>query len=121
MTTTETAAVLAANEAFYRAMATGDLALMDRLWTRARAVTCTHPGGPAITGRTAVIESWRHILGGDPPAIVCTEPNAIVTGRSAMVLCHEIIGGSELIASNTYVLEAGGWRMLSHQAAEIPH
>lgn len=120
MTTTETAAVLAVNERFYKAMAAGDLGAMDRLWARQRPVSCTHPGGPAITGRAEVMASWKAILSGKPPAIACADPQAIVTGESAMVLCRELIDGVELIASNSYVRENGRWRMLTHQAAEVP-
>lgn len=121
MTTTEIDAVLAANAAFYRAMREGDYAAMERLWTRRRAVSCTHPGGPAIQGRAAVMQSWRRILLGDRPVpITPVDPAAIVTGESAMVLCREDLVDSEMMASNAFVREAGVWRMLSHQAAEIP-
>lgn len=120
MTTTEINAVLAANAAFYRAMRAGDLEAMERLWTRRRPVSCAHPGGPMIQGRAAVMESWRRILGAVPPAIRCTEPQAVVTGLSALVLCREVVAGTAMMASNSFVREPEGWRMLSHQAAEIP-
>lgn len=117
---TVTAAVLDANEAFYRAMREGDLDAMEALWARGRRVSCTHPGGPAIFGRAAVMASWRLILGQQPPEIYADEPQVIVTGRSAMVLCKERIGPIELMASNSWVREDGAWRMINHQAAAIP-
>lgn len=116
----DSAAVLDANEAFYRAMREGDLDAMEALWARRRQVSCTHPSGPAIFGRDAVMASWRVILGHQPPAIQADEPQAIVTGQSAMVLCTERIGPVRLMASNAWVREDGAWRMLSHQAAAIP-
>lgn len=116
----DSAAVLDANEAFYRAMRKGDLDAMEALWARKRQVSCTHPSGPAIFGRDAVMASWRVILGHQPPEIHADEPQVIVTGQSAMVLCKERIGPIELMASNTWVREDGAWRMLSHQAAAIP-
>ena len=115
-----TAAVLDANQAFYRAMRQGDADAMDALWARARRVSCTHPSGPAIFGRAAVMESWRLILGHLPPDIHATDAQAIITGRSAMVLCTESIGPAQLMASNAWVREDGAWRMLDHQAARIP-
>ena len=117
---TETIAVLDANDAFYRAMRAGDLDTMEALWARGRAVSCTHPSGPTIFGRHAVMASWRRILAGQPPEIHADEAQAIVTGRSAMVLCRERIGGVELIASNAWVREDGAWRMINHQAAQVP-
>lgn len=116
----DTAAVLDANEAFYRAMREGDLDAMEALWARARSVSCTHPSGPAIFGRMAVMASWRAILGHQPPEIRPEDPQAIVTGRTAMVLCRERIGAVELMASNAWVREDGAWRMVNHQAAHIP-
>ena len=121
---TDTAAVLDANQAFYRAMRKGDLAAMDALWARGRQVTCTHPGGPAILGRAPVMASWRLILSQHPPAIRAEDERAIVTGGSAMVLCKEILGDSapyiELMASNAWIREDDAWRMVNHQAAHIP-
>ncbi len=116
----DTAAVLDANEAFYRAMREGDLDAMEALWARERSVSCTHPSGPAIFGRIAVMASWRAILGHQPPEIRPEDPQAIVTGRTAMVLCRERIGAVELMAANAWVREDGAWRMVNHQAAHIP-
>jgi hypothetical protein len=120
MSNTATAAVLDANDAFYRAMREGDLDAMEALWARERPVSCTHPHGPSIFGRSAVMASWRLILGHQPPEIHTEEPQAIVTGRSAMVLCRERVGTIEMMASNAWVREDGAWRMVNHQAAHIP-
>ncbi|HUF87170.1 MAG TPA: nuclear transport factor 2 family protein [Thermohalobaculum sp.] len=120
MTRSQVTAVLDANEAFYRAMRAGDLDAMEALWARGRQVSCTHPDGPAIFGRGAVMASWRMILRHQPPEIHASEPQAIVTGRSAMVLCRERIGPIELMASNAWVREDGAWRMVNHQAAQVP-
>ncbi len=117
---TETIAVLDANEAFYRAMREGDIDAMEALWARERPVSCTHPNSPTIFGRAAVMASWRLILGHRPPEIRPADPQAIVTGRTAMVLCREKIGPVELMASNAWVREDGAWRMVNHQATHIP-
>ena len=120
MRTTGTQAVLAANTAFYRAMRDGDYAIMDRLWTRRRAVSCTHPGGPTIQGRRAVMASWRKLL---LPRrcmpIRVREAKAVVTGASALVLCIEELGRVRMMASNCFVHEADGWQVLAHHAAEM--
>ncbi len=113
--------VLAANEAFYKAMREGDYAAMDRLWAERRTVTCTHPDWHMLVGREAVMESWRVILTEhEPPEIWPTEALAIVTGSTAMVLCTERIGGIELVASNGFVREGLRWRVLNHQSSHAP-
>lgn len=117
---TDTDDVRVANEAFYRAMRERDLDAMDGLWSRERAVSCTHPSGPTIYGRNAVMASWRLILAHQPPAIHPADERIILTGRTAMVLCRERIGHIEMMASNAWVREGDGWRMVNHQAAHIP-
>jgi hypothetical protein len=113
--------VLAANDAFYKAMREGDYAAMERLWAERRTVTCTHPDWHMLVGREAVMESWRVILTEhEPPEIWPTEAQAIVTGSTAMVLCSERIGGLELVASNGFVREGLRWRVLNHQSAHAP-
>ena len=121
MSDIETEALLEANEAFYRAMRAGDLAAMSALWSRTRRVSCTHPDGPSLFGREAVLESWRVIFArpnGIP--IQPAEPSAVVTGTTAMVLCREELSDLQLMASNVFVREGTGWRMVNHQAAPIP-
>lgn len=120
MTQSQVTAVLDANEAFYRAMRAGDLAAMDALWARRRQVSCTHPNGPAIFGRGAVMASWRLILRNRPPEILASDAQAVVTGASAMVLCRECVGPIELMASNAWIREDDAWRIVNHQAAQIP-
>lgn len=120
MTQSQVTAVLDANDAFYRAVRAGDVDAMEALWARGRQVSCTHPDGPAIFGRGAVMASWRMILRHHPPEIHASDAQAIVTGQSAMVLCREQIGPIELMASNAWVREDGAWRMVNHQAAQIP-
>jgi ketosteroid isomerase-like protein len=116
-------AVLAANRAFYRAFVERDFAAMDALWARAAPVACIHPGWDALTGRAAVMASWRDILT-QPTAIECRGARVLRYGDSACVLCHEAMagGGPEdglLIATNLFVREADGWRMVHHQAGGV--
>lgn len=117
----ETEALMEAHAAFYRAIRHADLAAMDALWSRRRRVSCTHPNGPSLFGREAVMESWRMILAQPrPPQLHATEPQPIVAGRTAMILCREALGQLQLIASNVFVHERTGWRMVNHQAAIVP-
>ncbi len=111
----ETQAVRAANEAFYRAFAEGDLAAMEALWARAAPVACIHPGWLALTDREAVIESWTVILG-DPPPISATDAVVHPLPGAAFVTCVERVGDIALVATNIFVPEDGAWKIVHHQA-----
>ena len=112
------AAVLAVNEAFYRAFATHDVAAMDALWSKETPVACIHPGWNALHGREAVLESWTAILTAPgSPQIRFEEPRAFVLGPSAYVICREVLAQQVLlIATNVFAREQGGWRMVHHHA-----
>lgn len=116
----EQEAVLAANEAFYRAFARRDLAAMDRLWAESAEVTCLHPGWGPCRGRDAVMESWAGILGNaEAPHIRCLRSQATIYGDVAVVVCYEAIEQSYLIATNLFVREAGAWKLVHHQAGPL--
>lgn len=116
-------AVLAANRAFYRAFVECDFAAMDALWARTAPVACIHPGWDALTGRAAVMASWRDIMG-QPTAIECRAARVLHYGETACVLCHEALAGGGpddgvLIATNLFVREADAWRMIHHHAGGV--
>lgn len=113
--------VLSANEAFYRAIREANMGEMETLWSRTRPVCCVHPGWAPITGRHAIVDSWRALLiEAEPPEIWPLGAHAVVMGPSAMVLCIERIGSVELMGCNGFVLEDGAWRITDHQAAPVP-
>ena len=115
--TSQQAAVLAANESFYRAFAARDLAAMDRVWAHEVAVACVHPGWAPLLGRDAVMESWAGILGNpSSPNIRCLQAQASVYDEVAMVLCYEVVERGYLVATNLFVREGGGWKLFHHQA-----
>jgi ketosteroid isomerase-like protein len=117
---TEREAVLAANREFYRAFAASDIRAMEALWARRAAIACIHPGWPALSGREAVIESWRGILGNpDAPTIACNDEEVLLYGDVALVLCEEELDGGTLVASNFFVREDGEWRIAHHQAGQL--
>jgi len=107
---------VAANHAFYEAFAHGDVEAMDELWARKRDVACIHPGWGAIHGRDQVMRTWHAIMSGGATPIACEEPEVIVLDDSAFVTCVEDVDGNRLVATNIFVLEAGVWKMVHHQA-----
>ena len=112
--------ILAANRAFYDAFARRDVAAMDELWARQAPCACVHPGWGALLGREQIMASWAAILTGDPPSLRCVDPVVRLLGeRVAFVVCAELVPGGRLIATNTFVLEDGAWKMVHHHASAV--
>ena len=120
MTIDSDEAVLAANEAFYRAFAQRDTAAMDALWARDAPVACTHPGWPVLLGRDEVLTSWRGILE-NPAAPNVLVGDAVVhrLGDTALVFVSEVVDGTPLAATNVFVREDDAWRMTHHHAGPV--
>lgn len=112
----ERAALLFANEAFYRAFADRDMAAMAALWSETAMVACIHPGWGPLQGRDAVLDSWAGILANPAsPDISCHDATAHVLGDSGFVICYEHIAGQFLIATNVFVRDGRLWKMVHHQ------
>jgi ketosteroid isomerase-like protein len=114
--------VLAANEAFYRAFRERNLTAMAALWAKGAPVACMHPGMTALTGREAVLRSFRGIMAHpDAPTLHCSGAKAHVLGTSAYVTCLE--GGERqeprLVSTNVFTLEDGRWRLVHHQSGPL--
>ena len=109
-----------ANEGFYRALGGGDMGAMEQVWARIAPVTCLHPGWTLLSGREAVLESWRTILANpNQPRIVGGGASVTVFGDAAVVLCREVVSGSPLYATNVFVREEGAWRMTHHHSGPV--
>jgi ketosteroid isomerase-like protein len=113
----ENADILFANEAFYLAFETKDMAAMDALWAREAPVACTHPGWPSLSGREQVMQSWAAILANpETRGVAMRGARAHRCGEAAFVTCYEMIGESLLAATNVFVRENGRWKLVHHQA-----
>ena len=112
---TDRESVLFANDAFYAAFASGDVAAMQDIWAEDVPVSCIHPGWAALTTRSAVLKSWARILR-SPPAIGCHAPEVFVYSDTATVICFEQISESFLLATNIFVRRGTRWRMVHHHA-----
>lgn len=116
------AAVLQANEAFYRAFSRGDFEAMSELWAISAPIACLHPGAPLLSGRSAVLASWRQLLATAPSwRMVARDPKVHLFNDTAFVTCLEANGRepAHLVATNIFVLEAGRWRMVHHHAGPL--
>ena len=114
------AAVLFANEAFYLAFSTRDLKSMEEIWSRDAPITCVHPGWRPLMGREEVMESWVTILGNPgSPAVEFRNARAFLYGDVACVLGYEVLQEGVLAATNTFVKEGVGWKLVHHQASPV--
>ena len=115
-----TEAVLEANESFYRAFNAKDSEAMDAIWAAEHQIACIHPGWNALLGRDDVLASWHNILTNpNQPRIVIGGAQVVFTGATAIVLCRELVAGSPLIATNVFVQEGGGWKLVHHQSGGV--
>jgi hypothetical protein len=75
----EESAVYQANENFYRAFESFNIAQMERVWLKADYIECFHPGWAMLRGWEAVMTSWRRIFENtDAMRFVLTEPRIAV-------------------------------------------
>ena len=109
-----------ANELFYQALANGDYASMEPLWSGSDDVVVIHPGWPALHGREAVMDSWRRILTGTSTrAIFCRDARCYLMDKMAFVVCSESFPEGELVATNIFIKEDGEWKIVHHQGGSI--
>lgn len=121
-----TAAILQANDQFYRALSLADPAAMQRLWVNSPDAVCRHPGSAPLYGWDAIQAGWRSIFAHQGPLrIWATEVQARVFGQTADVHCVENIdagrvagaGILQTYATNIFRLVDGEWKLLEHFAA----
>ena len=92
---------------------------MANLWSAEQPVVCIHPGWPALTDRTDIVESWRNILGNpDQPGIDFYNASARNVGDLVFVTCYEQLSGSVCVATNGFVNEHGRMLMFHHHAGQ---
>jgi hypothetical protein len=117
----EQQSVLKTNEAFYTAFSNNDIISMEKLWSAQHDIAIIHPGWPPLLGRESVMSSWKQIMtNATSPKISCVNASTIILDDVALVICTELLAGTELIATNTFVLEAEAWKMIHHQAGPLP-
>jgi ketosteroid isomerase-like protein len=115
-------AVLEANQEFYRAFSRGDFAAMSELWAKTAKIACLHPGARLLSGRSAVLSSFRELLAAAPAwKMVSRDASVHLFGEAAFVTCLEANGDqpAHLAATNVFVLEDGRWRMVHHHAGPL--
>ncbi|MER5887461.1 nuclear transport factor 2 family protein [Streptomyces sp. NPDC001941] len=138
MSPVDTAAVEAANTAFYEAMEAGDFDTLSDLWlddTEDQRISCVHPGWPVLSGRGEVLRSYALIMAHtDYIQFFLTDVLVSLAGDTALVTCTENIlsggpaeDGAELgplvgqlvVATNVFRRAPDGWRLWSHHGSPV--
>ena len=122
------AAVREANERFYRAFESLDLAEMDQVWAHGDHVACVHPGWSRLHGWEDVRRSWAAIFQSTTEMrFTITDVHVEVRGDLAWVHCTENIlsdtrGGlsiTAILATNVFERQVARWSLVHHHASHI--
>ncbi|MGH7165879.1 MAG: nuclear transport factor 2 family protein, partial [Nitrospiraceae bacterium] len=115
--------VTRANQDFYAAFESLDIARMDRIWAHQEYVTCIHPGWTLRVGWPAVRDSWVLIFNNTfSMKFDLTEIQIQVAGDLAWVICTENITSqqgeatmeSRVLATNLYEKTGERWLIIHH-------
>ncbi|MFM9372406.1 nuclear transport factor 2 family protein [Streptomyces sp. Da 82-17] len=138
---TDIEAVETANTTFYEALERGDFEAVSDLWLpddgdgEAPAVSCVHPGWPALSGRGEVLRSYALIMANtDYIQFFLTDVKVSVHADTALVSCTENIlsggpaeegadlgplVGQLVVATNVFRRTPDGWKLWSHHASPV--
>lgn len=117
------AAVLAANDAFYAAHRQRRLADMRKVWSKDSAVV-VHAGKPVISGYQDVMHSYQGVFRSKiVETIKCSEARIVaLSQQTAVVVCNEAYtGASKMVATNVFqnnIIE-DKWELVSHHASPV--
>jgi len=118
-----------ANNFFYQAMQSLDLARMEDAWWHEDWVLCLHPGWELLIGWEKVKASWTSIFDSTVQLQVSVnQPRVCVVGDAAWVSCTEQVTSmmetdfttARVEATNIFVRRKGHWRMVHHHTTPLP-
>ncbi len=121
-------AVLAANEAFYRAFANRNISDMSRLWWQGSTSLCIHPGGQVLTGWESIRASWESIFRNTDSLEIETE---IIKAEIDLALAYIVVRETVLqssrgrklkaqsMATNLFQKMAQRWYLVHHHGSPI--
>lgn len=120
--------VTQANDVFYEAFESLEIANMERIWAKEDYVTCIHPGWTLRAGWPAVRDSWVLIFNNVfSMTFKLTELQVQVSQDIAWVVCTENIihrqgetsQESRVLATNLYERLDGRWLMIHHHGSPV--
>ncbi len=120
--------VTRANQEFYTAFRSLDIASMDKIWAQKDYVTCIHPGWTLRSGWPEVRDSWVLIFNNTfSMEFDLTDMQVQVAGDLGWVVCMENIVSrqgeteqqSRILATNLYERLDGEWKMIHHHGSPV--
>jgi len=120
--------VTRANQEFYQAFESLDIARMDRIWAQQEYVTCIHPGWTLRIGWPSARDSWVLIFNNTfSMKFDLTEIQVQVAGDVAWVICTENITSkqgdttqeSRVLATNLYERVGEQWKIIHHHGSPV--
>lgn len=114
-----------AEHAYYEALRAGDTDTLMGVWSEDEEIVCIHPAGPRHVGPAAVRESWRGILGDGGLSVMV---NHLQVAHNPLCAVHNVLEQIQVearpearyafvLATNVYMKEADGWRLVLHHAS----
>ena len=122
------AAVLAANEAFYRAFEKKDIGAMSEVWSQGTWSSCIHPGRETLRGWVDTRTSWEQIFRNTNYLEIDTEIIHVDLGEAiAYVILVEkvmqVVGGQRYearsMATNIFRKMAQKWYLVHHHGSPV--
>jgi ketosteroid isomerase-like protein len=120
--------VAKANESFYLAFESLDIARMEAVWAKDAEIQCGHPGWRILRGWGPVMQSWRRIFENTPSMkFTLTDLKIEVRGEHAWVTLYENLSSSidgqnysaAILTTNIFQKSGEGWRMILHHGSSV--
>lgn len=120
--------VTQANQKFYNAFESLDIAQMDEVWTHQEYVTCIHPGWTLRSGWASVRDSWVLIFNNTfSMKFELADVMIQVAGDMAWVICVENITSQQsdepqqvkVLATNLFERIGDEWLMIHHHGSPV--
>jgi ketosteroid isomerase-like protein len=120
--------VTKANQRFYEAFESLDIARMDEVWAHLDYVTCIHPGWALRAGWPEIRDSWVLIFNNTfSMKFRLTDLQIQVAGDIAWVICVENITSQQsdepqqakVLATNLFERIGDEWLMIHHHGSAV--
>lgn len=122
------AEIIAANQAFYRALERKDIELMSTIWSQGIGVLCTHPGRKVLRGWKQVRSSWEAIFRNTnyieiEIEVIATEVKGDIAYIVLVENVFQVISGrrvqAQSIATNIFERMAQKWYLVNHHGSPV--
>ncbi|MBD2094680.1 nuclear transport factor 2 family protein [Trichocoleus sp. FACHB-591] len=121
-------AVLAANQAFYRAFERKDMEAMQAVWSKGTGSLCIHPGRLALRGWDAIGSSWEKIFKNTSYLeieieIITTEVDSAIAYVVVLEKLFQVVGNQRVqaqsMATNIFECMAQKWYLVHHHGSPL--